>query len=108
MIDWDRLREIRADIGEEDFDDVALLFVAEISEHVDRLTVAPATASAADFHFLRGSAANLGFRGLASACAAAEDACRDGGAPDLAGIQCIFRESLNLVVAEVPALAEAA
>ena len=32
MIDWDRLNALRSDIGEEDFADVAFLFISEIGE----------------------------------------------------------------------------
>ena len=94
MIDWDRLYTLRSDIGDDDFADVAVLFVAEIAENLDRLSAEPAAATAGDFHFLRGSAANLGFVGLAEACQAAEAACQAGRRPDVDAVAVRFRDSL--------------
>lgn len=108
MIDWTRLNALRADIGEEDFADVAILFVAEISEHLERLAAAPDTACAADFHFLRGSAANLGFTALTDACEAAEADCHAGQAPDLGRVLAIFAASLNAATPQMPELTLAA
>lgn len=108
MIDWDRLRALRADIGEEDFADVAYLFVSEMSESLSKLTAAPQTATASDFHFLRGSAANLGFAALADACLAAERACKSGLDPDIDGLAQIFDASIAESTEVMPELGQAA
>lgn len=105
-VDWDRLNELRADIGEEDFADVAMLFVSELQETLD--TLVATQASAADFHFLRGSAANLGFVTLVEACAAAEAACKDDDVPDVALVQTTFAAALAEVAPHVPELSRAA
>lgn len=105
QIDWDRLTELRSDIGEEDFADVALLFVSELEEHLDRLSAAPATATAGDFHFLRGSASNLGFVALATACSMAELACNSGSRPDIASVVLSFRAALSELAPTMPELA---
>lgn len=105
-IDWDRLNELRTDIGEEDFADVATLFVAELHETLDRLT--PEAAVAADFHFLRGSAANLGFVALVAACSEAEVACNAGAMPDIAAVHDAFHAALDEITPEFPDLASAA
>lgn len=105
-VDWPRLNELREDIGEEDFADVALLFVAELQETLGSL--APDTARAADFHFLRGSAANLGFISLVKACTLAEAACNDGDTPDLVAVREAFAAALAEVALQVPELASAA
>ncbi len=97
VVDWTRLHELRDDIGEEDFADVAVLFVAELHEHLDRLCNDPAAVRAEDFHFLRGSAANLGLVALVSACSAAEAACEAGTAPDIAAVRTAF----DLAMAEI-------
>ena len=104
MIDWDRLTALRADIGDDDFADVATLFVAEIQETLDRLAVAPGQAVPADFHFLRGSAANLGFRALAQACSDAELAMTGGQPPDIAAIAALFQASVAEVTPQLPHL----
>lgn len=108
MIDRTRLDGLREDIGAEDFADLACVFVAEMTEHLDRLTGDPASATAADFHFLRGSAANLGLAAMAEACGRAEAACRIGAAPDIAKIAEVFALSLAAIAPDIPGLASAA
>lgn len=69
MIDWDRVAELRDEIGEEDFAEVTELFLDEADEVVSGLsTVADADGLQAALHFLKGSALNLGFRDLAALC----------------------------------------
>ena len=108
LIDWDRLAALRNDIGEENFADVALLFVAEIDETLARLSSEPGRATAADFHFLRGSASNLGFAALTDACLAAEAACAAGRAPDIPGVAAAFHAALDEAAPRMPELARAA
>jgi len=108
MIDWDRLYELRSDIGEEDFADVAFLFVGEMEDELTRLKDAPASASVADFHALRGSAANLGFVAMAEACLRAEHAIKAGEAPDIAALDTVFRQSLAEAAPKMPELVQAA
>jgi len=38
MIDWDRVRDLKAEIGETDFLEVAAMFVQEADEVIDRLS----------------------------------------------------------------------
>ena len=108
MIDWTRLNGLRSDIGEEDFADVAFLFVAEITEHLDRLTADPALARASDFHFLRGSAANMGFVAMVEACRAAEAECLAGRVPDVTAVAESFAGSLSAIAPDIPGVASAA
>ena len=105
-VDWDRLNELRRDIGEEAFADVATLFVAELHDSLTGMT--PATATAADFHFLRGSAANLGFVAMVAACTAAEAACGRGETPDVDAVRRSFDAAMDEVGPKVPELARAA
>jgi len=107
LIDWDRLTELRTDIGEEDFADVAFLFVSEISEHLNGLVADPSAARAADFHCLRGSAANLGFVALAAMCDTAEKAAKSGHIPDVSAISSCFSQSLASAAEKVPELTAA-
>ena len=106
VVDWDRLNELRTDIGEEDFADVAVMFVAELHETLDGLT--PDDATAADFHFLRGSAANLGFDTLVQACAQGEEACNKRKKPDIEAVRIAFAAAIMEVEPQVPELASAA
>ena len=73
MIDWERVGELRAEVGEDDFAEIAELFLAEVEEVVTRLLTAPeADRLAEDCHFLKGSAVNLGFAEFARLCQAGE------------------------------------
>lgn len=105
-VDWDRLNELKADIGDEDFADVAMLFVTELQDTLSALT--PEHAAAHDFHFLRGSASNLGFMSLVSACSTAEAACASGQRPDVDAVRAAFANALAEMSKEMPDLALAA
>lgn len=92
LISWDRVNELRDEVGAEDFDEIRDLFLAEVDDTLHRL--ADARPSANDFHALRGSALNLGMAALARHCRAAEHALKEGGdAPDMAAIAEVFRQS---------------
>jgi histidine phosphotransfer protein HptB len=104
-VDWDRLMSLRDDIGADDFAEVVLLFFTEIGEKLDQMGAMPS--SAEDFHFLRGSAANLGFTAMVRACEEAEATCKAGGAPDLAAVMRSFEDALTKTQAHVPELAAA-
>lgn len=107
MIDWTRLDALKHDIGDDDFAEVAQLFVAEMRETLTALCAAPDHATAADFHFLRGSAANLGFQALADMCSAAEAACKSGARPDLDAIAQVFHASIAVVASDLPEVSAA-
>lgn len=69
MIDWERVNELRNEVGLEDFLDVVDIFLEEVEEVVVRLRNAPDPATYEhDLHFLRGSAMNLGFEALTKIC----------------------------------------
>lgn len=81
MVDWDRVRELRSEIGPEDFDEVVSLFLEEADEAIARLSVGNgAKALAADLHFLKGASLNLGFASLSALCQEGE---RRAGAGDM-------------------------
>ena len=69
LIDWARVRELRHEIGEDGFEEVVGLFLDEADETVARLTPdVGAKKFAADLHYLKGAALNLGFSALAAIC----------------------------------------
>lgn len=73
MIDWERVRELRDEIGYDDFGEVVVLFLQEADEVISRLGRGnPQRSVIEDLHFLRGAALNLGFRDLAEFCQDAE------------------------------------
>lgn len=84
MIDWTRVRELRDEVGAEDFDEVVELFIEEVDEVTARLRFTPEpTALEADFHFLKGSALSLGFEDFAALCQKGETASAQGRSGDV-------------------------
>lgn len=69
MIDWDRVAELRDEIGAESFDEVVDLFLTEADAVILRLRAdADPKTLESDCHFLKGAALNLGFKTLAAQC----------------------------------------
>ena len=96
MIDWTRIAELRAEIGEDDLQEVVGLFLEETDEVVARLSGAvAASALEADLHFLKGSALNLGFSALADLCQQGERnaALGNGDAVALDMIVALYHQS---------------
>lgn len=105
MIDWNRVAELRAEVGEDAFDEIIELFLEEVQEVARRLQGAPATDQtlAADLHFLKGSALNLGFSELAALCAAGEAraSAGDAGGVDLAAVLACHQASCREFLARL-------
>lgn len=79
MIDWERVKELRAEIGADDFAEVAAMFLEEADEAVARLLPGlTAKAIEADLHFLKGAALNLGFDALSGLCQDGERRAESG------------------------------
>ncbi len=79
MIDWDRVDELRDEVGAEDFVEVVDLFLEEVEEVMNRLRSAPdPTRYEVELHFLKGCALNLGFRAFSTLCGNGERAAADG------------------------------
>jgi len=69
MISWDRVEELRSEVGPEDFEEVVEMFLEEVEEVIERLRVSPDPSTyEADLHFLKGSALNLGFAAFGDLC----------------------------------------
>lgn len=69
MIDWQRVNTLRAEIGEEDFEEVVPLFLEEVSEITDQLGAhVDLDQLEANLHCLKGSAVNLGFADFSALC----------------------------------------
>ena len=73
MIDWDRVNELRTDFGDEDFVEIVTMFLGEVEAKIEEMTNGMAEAELSEsFHFVKGSAANLGFRSLQEAATEGE------------------------------------
>jgi HPt (histidine-containing phosphotransfer) domain-containing protein len=107
-MNWDRLRELRDEVGEDAFAEVVEMFLSETDEKVAELhaRASPETL-AEDMHFLKGAALNLGLDPLAAACQTAETQAQGGAADavDVPAILAIYAENRSALVAECARLA---
>lgn len=92
-IDWERVTELRDEIGADGFGEVVALFLEEADEAIARITpAAGARALEADLHFLKGAALNLGFQDFAALCQEGERRAADGDVRiDLAAVRTSYQ-----------------
>ncbi|MBD3679756.1 MAG: Hpt domain-containing protein [Rhodobacteraceae bacterium] len=82
MIDWKRIDELRSQVGPDDLPGLLAEFMTEMEQGLAELSLdEPAPKIAANLHFLRGSALNIGLRQLAALCQNYEDAANRGNPP---------------------------
>ncbi|MBL3564593.1 Hpt domain-containing protein [Rhodovulum sulfidophilum] len=94
MIDWTRVDELRCEVGEDAFDEVLELFLEEVDEVIGRLDPERDPADlAADLHFVRGSALNLGFRDFCMRCQGIEHQLAQRESIDLAPLLAAYAGS---------------
>ncbi len=106
MISWERVDELRSEIGEDVFGEIVEVFLEEIAEAMARLQQGAALESLkADLHFVKGCALNLGFRSLAGACAEAE---ASPGAETTAAVVDIYERSKSTFLDRVGLVTEPA
>ena len=111
MIDWERVADLRSEVGEDDFFEVVDLFLEEVEEVIDRLTSSPEPARFEDdLHFLKGSALNLGFRHFSAVCQIGEKlaAVGKGDQVDIATVLASYRESKQVFLHDLPQRTRAA
>ena len=105
MINWQRVNELRDEVGAEDFDEVVDLFLEEVEEVTNRLANTPnANTLAEDLHFLKGCALSLGFSGFSDLCQKGETLSAQGSAEsvDLPGILAAYQTSKQVFLNELP------
>lgn len=79
MIDWDRVNELRDEVGIEDFREVIAMFLEEVEDTMVRMISVPdLSVLEEDMHFLKGSALNLGFAHFSTLCQEGENAAKNG------------------------------
>lgn len=84
MIDWERVNELRDEVGFEDFDEVFEMFLAEVEEVMVKLISVPDISNMEeDLHFLKGSALSLGFAHFSNLCQIGETAAANGQADSI-------------------------
>lgn len=102
MIDWERVAELRSEIGAEGFAEVLELFLDEVENVVMRLGQRPGKLGD-ELHFLKGSALNLGFRDFGAMCQDGERRCAAGNemGVDVAAILDCYSESKAVFMGRV-------
>lgn len=109
MIDWQRIRELRASTGEADFTEIVDLFLDEVEEALAGLSPGDdAKRLESGMHFLKGSALNLGFTAMSDMCGAAERAAAAGRMDevDVVAVQRCYAESRDAFLAGLGALGD--
>jgi HPt (histidine-containing phosphotransfer) domain-containing protein len=91
MIDWTHLKNLRSDVGSDGFDEIVELFFLEVEEVFARIKHSDPHPN--DMHFLKGSAANLGFVEFAKSCKTAQRALQNQETIDLDALQTQFAVS---------------
>ena len=90
MIDWNRVSELRDEVGIEDFCEVSAMFLEEVEDTMARMIATPDLSTMEeDMHFLKGSALNLGFAQFSTLCQAGETAA-SAGQPETICLNDIF------------------
>lgn len=98
MINWDRVRTLREDVGADSFADVVEIFVEEMDELIAELR-----GSATDeeremtFHSLKNGALNLGFGDLSDLCQTGEKQAASGTNDEalLGQVESTYKETLG-------------
>jgi histidine phosphotransfer protein HptB len=81
MINWDRVNELKQDIGVEEFDEVVDLFLDEVESVINPMRKGFQHRNIeGDMHFLKGSALTIGFRRLGQMCSDCEKLAASGSA----------------------------
>lgn len=103
MLDWNRIRELRSEVGEDEFKLILELFLDEVEGVIMRLSKRQPARLASDLHFLRGCAWNLGFRGFGILCDEGERLATDGRAAafDLEALMNCYSASKREMIREL-------
>jgi histidine phosphotransfer protein HptB len=107
MINWDRVMDLRDEVGPEDFTEIATLFLEEADEVVARLSEkSDAKSMESDLHFLKGSALNLGFEDFARLCQSGERMAANGQTDiPIDSVRSAYEQSRTAFVAKMQDLA---
>jgi HPt (histidine-containing phosphotransfer) domain-containing protein len=103
MINWDKVEELRQDIGAEDFGEIVVVFLEEVELELSSLAQKPVEGLGASMHFLKGSALNLGFEEFAEKCSLAEKLAAENSAAqiDLVALQSCYDASKDVFLQKI-------
>lgn len=68
MLDWDRINELRGEVGDAEFQLILEMFLDEVEGVMMRLSQDDPVRLETDLHFLKGCAWNLGFSAFGGLC----------------------------------------
>ena len=103
MINWDRISELQAEVGEDGIADIIEIFLEEMDEGLEGLAKADQASDVLDrLHFLKGSAQNIGLDTMSALCARFEADIKTDATiqPDISAI----RQALGTAKDELSAL----
>lgn len=84
MLDWDRISNLRNEVGPDDFGEVVELFLEEADSVTMTLTAQTGDKNLEEaLHFLKGSALTLGFCDLSNLCQISETLASKGRADEV-------------------------
>ncbi|WP_171097436.1 Hpt domain-containing protein [Ruegeria sp. HKCCD7255] len=99
MIHWPRVKQLRDEVGAEEFAEVVEIFLDEVQEAIERLNKDKnRTQIEQNLHFLKGSALSLGFNQFSKLCQDGERraAAGEAGQIDLAEILKTYDQSKSI------------
>lgn len=98
-INWARVQDLRDEVGTEDLSEIIDVFLEDMTDRLAPLRADPAPqVTASLLHDLKGTAANLGFDGLADLCRRSEHGLAAGQPPDCAALVACFDASVPLLL----------
>jgi len=99
MIDWNRVSELRSEVGEDDFDEVLVMFFDEVAEVLENLGSGGVEEIKHDLHLLKGSALNIGLAEVSTICRNCEAslAVNPDEVIDLSAIRSTFLASKKII-----------
>lgn len=103
MLDWNRIRELRNEVGDDEFRLIFELFQDEVEGVMMRLSKRNARKLADDLHFLKGCAWNMGFRAFGILCDEGERIAAAGRAAgfDIGAIMACYSSSKQTLIGEL-------
>lgn len=103
MLDWNRIRELRSEVGDDEFKLILELFLDEVEGVIMRLSKSNGADLATDLHFLKGCAWNLGFNAFGVLCDRGEEMATRGqcSAVSLDAVMNCYSESKRTMISEL-------
>ncbi|MCV6594409.1 MAG: Hpt domain-containing protein [Silicimonas sp.] len=99
MINNARIEELKEEVGEEDLAEVIELFCEEVEEVLEGLDRVTAGEMAAQLHFLKGSALNIGLEAVSELCKTEEARLKADPTqmPDITAIRSTYAASKDVL-----------